>query len=72
MTDTKKQEYFKDYYKKNINKFYEYNHNRPSQRKNYIGIEIDGITYCFPTKKQIKFIKIAKEQLGGDNIVLVN
>ena len=63
--------YFKEYYKKNYQYFYDYNHNRPSTRKNYIGIEIDGIIYCFPTKKSIKFIKVVKEDLEQENFKLI-
>ena len=65
---------YKDYYhkyyienrEKNLQRYREYNKNRPSKRQNYIGIEIDGQMYCFPSKNKIKYHKLTKTQIEAN------
>ena len=62
---------YKQYYQNNIDKFKIRNQNRPSQRNNYVGIEINGITYCFPSKAKINFKKVHKNDLESSNFKLI-
>ena len=57
------QKWYRDHYSKNKDRYDRYNKNRPSQRKNYVGIEIDGKIYVFSTKTAISFQKVHKDDL---------
>ena len=66
-------DYYHNYYlenrEKNLQRYREYNKTRPSKRQNYVGIEINGQTYCFPSKNKINFIKLTKTEIdNNDNI----
>ena len=63
MSEKQQQSYHQKYYKKNKQKFYNYNHNRPSKKNIYFGIEIDGITYLFEKKSIIPIKKIYKKDI---------
>lgn len=62
--------YYKTYYQKNIEYYTKKNRERPSRRNNYVGIEINGITYCFPSKASISWKKIHKNDIDNSNILL--
>ena len=72
---------YKDYYhkyyianrEKNLQRYREYNKTRPSKRNNYIGIEIDGKIYCFPSKNKINYIKLTKTDIeNNEHMTFVN
>ena len=64
-------EYYKQYYinnkQKNLERYRMYNKNRPSKRNNYIGIEIDGKMYCYPSKNKITFHKVTKSEIDAND-----
>ena len=66
-----RKQYYKQYYQQNKDYYTRYNKNRPSKRNNFIGIKINDIIYCFPSKSQIQFIKIKKDQLNDQNVKLM-
>ena len=63
--------YYKKYYQKNIEYYTKKNKERPSKRQNFIGIEINGKTYCFPSKASVTWKKIHKNDIDHSNILLV-
>lgn len=70
-------EYYHKYYmenrQKNLERYREYNKTRPSKRNNFIGIEINGQVYCFPSKNKINFMKVTKTDIEtNDNMTIVS
>lgn len=55
-------EYFKNYYKKNKEKFIARNKQR-SNKNIFYGIEINGTVYCFKNKKDIKIKRVSKHEI---------
>ena len=71
--DNNNQNYHQQYYRKNIQKFYNYNHNRPSKKNIFFGVEINGITYCFEKKNLIPIKKIYKKDIEkNESFQIVN
>lgn len=65
-----RQTYYKEYYKNNLDIYTQRNKNRPSQRQNYVGIEINGKTYCFPSKASVNWKKIHKNDINEDCLLV--
>lgn len=59
--------YFKDYYLKNKEKFHQRNKNRPSKRKFYYVIELEGKKFCFACKKHIPLKKVKVEDINNND-----
>ena len=58
--------YFKEYYLKNKDKFHKRNKQRPSKRKFYYVIELDGKKFCFNCKKDIPLQKVKIEDINNN------
>ena len=68
----KNPEYFKNYYKNNIEKFKKRNASRKSQRKIFYAIEIDGKKYCFESIKAMNIEKVNRDEMGEGTFYFVN
>ena len=69
---SKNPNYFKEYYKKNKAVFQQRNRNRPSTRRYFYVIEIDGKKYCFKQKSNILIQRMNIEQLKKEQCIMVN
>ena len=63
--------YFKNYYLKNKAKFEQRNKNRPSNRKYYYTIYLDGKQYCFKRKCDINITKINIADIHKNDVIFV-
>ena len=59
--------YFKDYYRKNKDKFTQRNKDRPSTRTIFYKIEINNIIYYFDSIKAMNIKKVKKDEITGKN-----
>ena len=57
--------YFKDYYRKNIDKFKQRNKDRPSTRSIFYKIEINGTTYYYDSIKSMNIKNVKKDEIAG-------
>ena len=63
--------YFKDYYKRNIQTFQQRNQNRPSVKKFYYVLTIQGKKYCFKNKKDINIEKINIHECNKNDLIML-
>ena len=64
--------YFKEYYKRNLQSFQERNKNRPSSKKLYYVLHVDNKKYCFKNKKDINIEKInINEYQNKDDLIML-
>ena len=69
---SKNPNYFKEYYKKNKAAFQKRNRNRPSTRRYYYVIELDGKKYCFIHKRDVLIKRINIDDLKNEQCIMVN